>query len=297
METTTHTLATARAEYLMACQIEGKSKGTLDIYSRVTNRFCNSTGDKPLSEVTPNDIRSYLVNMDNCSKVTVSIHCRTLRSFFNFLVESNYIEKNPMTEIKTPKVPTIYPHILSEEEVGELLKVARPNPRDYSIMLLILDTGVRATELCGIKLQDLSLATMNVRVLGKGQKERTVYYSKSTAKAISRWLSVRKTEAYEDALFVNCRGEPLTRSGLLQLVRRLGRKAAIKGERVSPHTLRHTAATYYVKEGGDPHSLQMMLGHTTTKMAEKYVGHVRQENMKTLTRSRVIAAQDHHMIA
>ena len=271
METATHTLITGRAEYIMSCQIEGKTRQTLDLYSRVTGKFCDFLGDKPLASVTQGGVRSYLVSMDGCSPVTINIHFRTLRAFFNFLVKNNYIEKSPMNGLKTPKVPELYPRILTEEEVSLLLKAARPNQRDFAIVMLMIDTGIRASELVGVNLDDVDLARKCARIYGKGQKERYVYYSKPVAKALARWLAVRKPVEHEDCFFLNCRGEPLTRSGVLQLVRRVGKRAGLENKTVSPHVLRHCFASYFAREGGDPHSLQRLLGHSSTRMAERYV--------------------------
>jgi integrase/recombinase XerD len=263
-------MAAAREDYLLSCQVEGKTKRTLGLYADVTGRFACFVQGKALEDVAPHDVRSYLATL-NCSTVTVNIHCRTLRAFFSFLAKNGYIKSNPMDGITTPKVPRVFPYVLSEEEVSALLKVAKPDVRDYTILLFLLDTGVRASELCGISVDDVSLAVRSTRVFGKGAKERTVYFSDVTARALARWLSVRNPSDYETALFVGRLGEALTASGVLQIVRRVGKKAGLEGKRVSPHTLRHTFATLYVKEGGDAHSLQQMLGHTTTKMAEAYV--------------------------
>lgn len=270
MNTQTKTLTAAREDYLLSCQIEGKTKQTLGLYARVTGRFVSYVHEKAPEEITAHDVRSYLANL-NCSTVTVNIHCRTLRAFLNFLVKNGYIERNPMDTVPTPRVPRVFPYVLSEEEVAALLKVARSSERDYAVLLFLLDTGVRASELVGLSVDDLSLAARSARVFGKGAKERMVFFSDVTARALARWLSVREPAAFVDSLFVNRRGEVLTSSGVLQLVRRLGKRAGLEGKRVSPHTLRHTFATLYVKEGGDAHSLQQMLGHTTTKMAEAYV--------------------------
>jgi site-specific recombinase XerD len=270
----TSTVATATSDFLLAKQIEGLSKNTLGEYSTKTARFAaflSQVGIHDVEDVTAHHVRQYLASLEGCSSVTVGIHVKILRTYFRWLVRNAYLESDPMEMIPTPKVPRIFPYVLSEDEVAELLAVARASDRDHAILLLLLDTGVRASELCDMTVDGISLATRSARVYGKGQKERTVFYSDVTARAVARWLTVRDPADLVDNLFVGRTGQPLTRSGMLQLVRRLGRKAGIDGKRISPHTLRHTFATLYVKEGGDAHSLQQMLGHTTTKMAEAYV--------------------------
>lgn len=271
METATHTLITVRSEYVLSCQIEGKTRRTLGLYSDVTGKFCDFLGDKPLASVTQGGVRSYLVSMEGCSPVTVNIHFRVLRSFFNFLVRNEYIERSPLAGMKEPKTPKIFPYVLSEDEVAALLKAARPNQRDYAIIVFLLDSGVRASELVGLTLDDVNLATRSAKVYGKGQKERMVFLSKPATKALARWLSVRETDEYEDSLFLNRRGEALTSSGVLQLVKRLGKKAGLDNKRVSPHKIRHTFASMFIRSGGSPFVLQRMLGHSDIAMSLRYV--------------------------
>lgn len=270
----TGSLTTSTNDFLLAKQIDGLSKSTLDEYSTKTARFSAFLAGRGVvnaEDITTHHVRLYLASLDNCSSVTVGIHVKILRTYFRWLVRNAYIVSDPMENISAPKVPRVFPYVLSEDEVAELLRVARGNERNYAILLFLLDTGVRASELCGIDVDGLSIPTRSAVVFGKGQKERTVFFSDVTARALAKWLTVREPADLVDNLFVGRTGQPLTRSGILQLVRRLGKKAGIDGKRMSPHTLRHTFATLYVKEGGDAHSLQQMLGHTTTKMAEAYV--------------------------
>ena len=128
------------------------------------------------------------------------------------------------------------------------------------------------SELTGLNVDDVELATYTARVNGK-TGERTVHYGKTTAKALSSYLKSRGFIPHEDAFFVSIsKGKNrLTRSGVLQLVKKLGNKAGISGKRVSPHTLRHTAATFWIKNGGDTVSLRRQLGHVDHRMVDVYV--------------------------
>ena len=263
------TLTAAREEYLLCCQVDGKAKRTLELYELVTRLFLDYVGGE---EITTTRIRGFLVHLaESRNTTTVNIYTRTLRTFCRWLAENDYLDDDPMKAIRTPKVPSVFPFVLTEQEIHDIVKAAKGKRRDLAVTLFLLDTGVRASELCTLELDNLSLATRSARVFGKGSKERVVYYSDTTAKALSRWLSARPQTDHENALFLNQHGEPLTRHGLLKLVQRLGKLAGIEGKRVSPHTLRHSFATMFVKEGGDPHSLQRLLGHASTKMAERYV--------------------------
>ena len=185
------------------------------------------------------------------------------------MVREGYLENDVMSDIKTPKIPNRFPKVLSEEEVVILLRLTKKDTLHNAIFLFLLDTGVRASELCSLRIDDLSLGTLSARVFGKGAKERKVFYSPVTARALAKWLSVRP-ESYDRFLFIGKRGEPLTRCGLGNILLRLGRKAGIR-ERVNPHEIRHTFATLYVKAGGDAHTLQHLLGHSTLAMSLRYV--------------------------
>lgn len=262
-------LETARNEYAMVCRIEGKSSSTIDHYQSVIKLFIRSLGPR---ELTPGTIRSFLAGLSDDHKITtVSSYCRALRAFCHFLLREDLIEEDPMKDIRTPKVPRKFPHILSEEEVTELLSVAKRNPRDYAILLLLLDTGVRASELITLYIDDVDISAMSARVFGKGGKSRTVFFSPVTAKALARWKAKRPDIPHERAFFLSQRGGELTVSGLRLMLKRLQARSAIKDKKVCPHVIRHCFASLYAKEGGDPHSLAALMGHTSTKMAEVYV--------------------------
>jgi integrase/recombinase XerD len=261
-------LEAVREEYLLCRQIDGLAPGTLEIYSTVTRLFCEYLKGE---EITPTRIRGFIAWLGlERNPTTVNIYTRALRTYVRWLVQEGYLPEDPMRDVRTPKVPKKSPNVLSEEEVAALLRVAKGRPRDYAILLFLLDTGVRASELCDLHIEDVYLLTRTARVFGKCSKERIVFFSPPTAKALARWLSVRPHKHYEDSLFLGVRGEPLTRHGLGHIVTRLAAKAGIK-RRIGPHTFRHTFATLYVKNGGDAHSLMRLMGHASTAMAQVYV--------------------------
>lgn len=181
-----------------------------------------------------------------------------------------------MVRIPTPLLPQPIPKVLNQEEIIRLVRVSRKSPRNLSIVLTLLDTGVRSQELCDIELDsvDLKSRTLNIRC-GKGGKDRVVYLSNITARAISRWLSVRPNDSCDNALFLSYHTrERLDGDGLRHLINRLADKAGIKnseGKHISPSTLRKTFATSYISNGGDVHSLARLLGHSTIRTAQYYV--------------------------
>jgi site-specific recombinase XerD len=208
---------------------------------------------------------------------TPTTYFARLRSFFNFLLDEGAIEASPMATLKPPVSRSDQIQPFTEEQIADLQRAARASEhprRDVAILLLLLDTGMRASELCALLIGDLDLQEHRCTVHGKGNKARTVFYSRDTARALYSLLRDRPGDP-NAAVFVADRGlragEALTRGGLLQLFHRLGAAACIRSTRCSPHTLRHTAAVWFLKEGGHVFALKEMLGHTDLKCTSRYV--------------------------
>jgi site-specific recombinase XerD len=222
-----------------------------------------------------------------------------LRTFFNYLVLERRLHASPMARIKAPRLDGDQVQPFSEKELEALFDAAgrsRHPTRDRAILCLLLDTGIRASELCGITYGDLDLNNNAVTVTGKGNKTRRVYFSATTYGAL--WDCVwedasakpsqrdfkrtgrlpqgaRVPLKSDDPLFRSDRGRgsgmALTRSGLLQLVERLGATAGITGARCTPHTFRHTFAVTFLRNGGNVFTLQQILGHSSLKVTHRYV--------------------------
>jgi site-specific recombinase XerD len=204
---------------------------------------------------------------------TVKDYHATLRTFFRWLAEEQYIAGSPMEGIRPPVARADQIQPFTQEQVAALLLAAKQSNyphRNEAILLVLLDTAVRASELCSLRLQDLDLVGKRATVLGKGNKRRTVCLSRLTARAVNLSLRDRKYIP-TDPVFLSERGEPLTRSGLQQLLTRLGRKAGIEAVRCSPHTFRHTAAIWFLRSGGQVFALKEILGHTNLQMTMRYL--------------------------
>ena len=204
---------------------------------------------------------------------TVKDYHTTLRTFFRWLVEEGCLEESPMAGLKPPVARADQIQPFTKEQVGALLLAAKGSDhgfRDEAILLLLLDTGVRASELCALRLENVDVIGKRAVVLGKGNKRRSVYFSRLTARAINQALRGRNA-APSDPVFRSERGEALTRSGLQQLLRRLARTAGVEAIRCSPHTFRHTCAIWFLRNGGQVFSLKEMLGHTDLHMTMRYV--------------------------
>ncbi|BCM89021.1 tyrosine recombinase XerD [Abditibacteriota bacterium] len=211
---------------------------------------------------------------------TVEAYYNYIRGFCRWMVSDPYIplEIDLSVGVRVPKSKSELIEPFSDEQLKALLTAAdrsKHNKRDRAILLFMLDTGVRASELCGLTWGDVQLYPNygQARVLGKGKKERKVNFSRVAARALWKY-SQESPRTAQAPVFLSDRGinggGALTRSGLLQLFDRLGTEADLTGVRCSPHTMRHTFAIKFLRRGGQAFSLQIMLGHTDLKMTQKY---------------------------
>jgi len=141
--------------------------------------------------------------------------------------------------------------------------------RNKSILFLLLDTGIRASELGNLRIHNVDVRNSRITVMGKGSKQRTIPSSPRTGQVLWRYLAQRKESTAEKFLFVTNQGRILTRSRILNIMRTLGNRAGVNG--VNVHRFRHTFAINYLRNGGDPYTLQIMLGHSTMEMVKRYL--------------------------
>lgn len=208
---------------------------------------------------------------------TAATYHSHLRAFFHWLVSEEVVDISPLEKIKPPIARADQIQPFSAEEIEALLNAAKRSrhpARDKAILLLGMDSGMRATEMVSLKRRDVDFDEKCCTVLGKGNKRRKVYFGIRVRKALIQYINAERHEP-DDPLFFADRGtragEPLTRSGLLQLMWRLGEAAAIRSKRCSPHTLRHTFAVEFLKAGGNVFTLKELLGHTDLTMTNRYV--------------------------
>lgn len=206
------------------------------------------------------------------SRTVKDVH-GALRTFFRFLVAEGYIPGSPMEGLRPPihRPDQIQP--FTEEQVQALLKASKASQqpkRDEALLLFMLDSGVRVSELCELDFQDVDIVNRKAIVRGKGNKHRAIYFSRETGRVLWRYLRERELEP-ESPLFESKRGERLTRYGVRQILERLGETAKIEAVRCSPHTVRHTFAVMFLRAGGSVFTLKEMLGHTDLAMTNRYV--------------------------
>jgi integrase/recombinase XerC/integrase/recombinase XerD len=166
--------------------------------------------------------------------------------------------------------------ILSDDEIGRIVQSINPDSflgaRLYAIVLVLLDTGIRASELCTLTMDNTFLTEGFLKVRGKGNKERMVPFGALTKKALLKYLHSYRPEAQSDdqrELFLSIEGTPLSYNGLALLIRRLGSNSDVP--RLHPHLFRHTFAVRYLMNGGDIMTLRLILGHTTLEVTQMYM--------------------------
>jgi len=258
---------------------------------------------KILNKVTTDDLLAFVIWLSRSRKQSNAArarHIASLRSFFKYLhSKRRVIDSNPAYDLESPKIGKRNPKYLTLEQSQELLKVAYESPkesneRDYCMLTLFLNCGMRLSELRGINIDDIHGTTLTV--IGKGNKERTIYLNDACLEAINDWMNKRATlkikPQAEKALFVSKRGTRISADMIQITIKRLLGEAGIDTNVYSVHKLRHTAATLMYKYGKvDIRNLQMILGHQSVSTTQIYT-HVDDEALQKAVESNPLANFD-----
>lgn len=264
--------------FISSKQIEGCSDRTIKYYKEIIDKF-NDSFDKSIKKITTEEIRSYLSNykeMSSCGSTTIDNIRRVLSSFFSWLEDEDYIIKSPIRRIHRIKTPTTVKEVLTDENL-EKLRDECENIRDLSLIELLISTGMRVGELVNLNISNLNFEDRSCIVLGKGNKEREVYFDAKTKLHLKEYISKRNDT--NDALFVSLR-EPhqrLSISGIELIVRNLGVNTNIN--KVHPHKFRRTLATMAIDKGMPVEQVQKLLGHVKIETTMHYAM-VNQSNVK-----------------
>jgi site-specific recombinase XerD len=284
------TLSTLVDDFVATKQTEGLSAKTLNWYRWILGKFTDALGNPKLAELNIQEARNFIAGLqsrtsryDNHPRIpkmegglsayTISAYVRTLKVFSKWLHEEGYIKADLFVRLKIPKTPETVIEILSDDEIRRLVDCINPNTiigaRLYAVVLLLLDTGLRASELCTLTTANTDLSDGAIKVMGKGKKERIIYFSAATKKAIHRYLTVYRPESNRPETFLSDDGTPLTYNGLKLIILRLRDKADIP--RLHLHLFRHTFAVKYLMNGGDLMSLKRLMGHTDISTTSLYL--------------------------
>lgn len=279
--------------FKLSCQTEGLSPKTTEWYTSFLQRFLSflEQSELPtrLDRIEKIHIRRFILYLQQeartphtnkpLSGATVQGYVRTLKAFFAWAEREEYTPANLMVKIPVPKAETRVIATFTETQIQNLFTLCLSSKghsiRNMVILLLLLDCGLRVSELVGIELNDIDLEEGVIKIRkAKGNKERYVPVGSVVQKAVWNYINTSRPGPFStrvNNLLLNDNGLPLTRNGVQQMLRRYGRKAGIAGVRCSPHTLRHTFARNYLLNGGDIFSLQKILGHSSLASVRMYL--------------------------
>ncbi|MFN0156484.1 MAG: site-specific tyrosine recombinase XerD [Bacteroidota bacterium] len=291
-----------RDQYLHFLSLEkNASRNTVSAYRLDITRylgFLQKQGIRHLKAVTEVHMSGFLGSLrkQGLSPRSVNRACSAIKGFHKFLVGDGIVKANPAELVDTQKVERALPGVLTQPEVEAILQqtVASPQDkkslwvRDRAILEVLYASGLRVSEVIGLKQSSVFPEEGLVRVFGKGSKERVVPIGQSALRWIDRYkkecrLLLAGARESEDALFLNMRGTPLTRMSIWNIVRSYTQKAGITKE-VHPHTFRHSFATHLLEGGADLRSVQEMLGHADISTTQIYT-HIDREYLKEVHRT------------
>jgi len=287
--------------YLMDCQGRDCSARTVGWYEqklRVWSAWMVEQGVTDIVGVTVHQLRAFLIYVQQTviqapepgrpsrsagqarTAHTVHGYAQVIKTFCTWLYNEELLEDNPARRLRLPKVPRYMIKPFTAEHLSRILNACDCRTtlgfRDYVMILLLADTGIRLAELCGLRVWDVVMRDASghgyIRVFGKGRREREVGVSPDVLALLWKYIKAYREpgEEREEHVFINRRGEPLHPTGVGQLLRRIKRRAEITDCRVSPHTFRHTFASGYLEQGGDMHNLSLLLGHSEARTTEIY---------------------------
>ena len=264
--------------FISAKEVEGCSIRTIKYYKEIIERLVSKL-DKPIQEITTEEIRIYLSDykeINNCNTTTIDNLRRVLSSFFSWLEDEDYILKSPVRRIHKVKTASVIKETFTDENL-EKLRDTSNCIRDLVLIELLFSTGIRVGELVKLNISDINFEDRSCKVIGKGNKQREVYFDARTKIHLKQYLAIRNDE--NEALFVS-KKKPFQRlsiAGIELIVRKLGIQTDI--DRVHPHKFRRTLATMAIDKGMPIEQVQKLLGHVKIETTMHYAM-VNQNNVK-----------------
>lgn len=279
--------------YQLSCYTEGKSSKTIEWYVCFLTKFMQFVESNKLSgdicQIDSQRISEFIRYLQteakvprkdtNLSPATIQGYVRTLKAIFSWLEREDYIQVNPMNKIPVPRAPSKVINTFTLDQISSLITACEVSNssgcRNLTIILLMLDCGLRVSEVANIEMENTKLTEGYIRVTGgKGGRERILPIGNLVQRCLWKYVHCFRPEPLNGMvsnLFLNESGLPLTRNGIQQMLKRCGRRAGLFGVRCSPHTLRHTFAKNYLLNGDDIFSLQKILGHSSLASVRTYL--------------------------
>ena len=270
---------------------ENKSKRTIETVAAAVKQFDRFLGGCHTPDrLKAEDLRRYILFLQQkerwaghptikkghgkLSPDAVACYIRSIKAFWSWLKRERFITRDPFKAVMVPKTPRKIVATFTPHQVTQLLK-AIPHQdsagyRDFAMVIALYGTAMRIGELTGLRLNDVHFDSGQLRVMGKGARERAISMTPTVYKALFKYANHWRPKVASDFFFVHENGRPLTRFYVDHKFEAWGRKAKISGVRCSPHTLRHTFSINLLRNGGDLFTLQRILGHSTLDMTRRY---------------------------
>lgn len=269
----------AIATFLRNCRIRNLADTTVTYYKDVLSmlkRMMAQQGVERPTDVTHDHVHECILakREEGAVDATVDKYIRGWRAFFNYMSTEGFLTENPFDRVAKIKSETRIVETFSKPQIKALFDAPNKQTftgyRNFLIMMVLLETGIRISEAEGITVPNINWRERRIKVYGKGRKERYVPFQRTLERHLKEYINIRGLLDH-DFLFVNIDNTPIKTRTMQEVIAELGVAAGVKGVRVSPHTFRHTMAKMYVMNGGDPLSLQIILGHSTLDMCRTYV--------------------------
>ncbi len=286
------------SQYRMSLEAGNRSPRTIEWYLEILRRFFGflekKSPTKSIREIGREEVRQYIrylqgaprwphrpkngKDLGKLSPSSIQGHVRAIKAFLGWLVEEGYIDSNPLVKFPLPTVPQYVIRTLTLEHIELLLSaIDRTTSLGfmyYCIILVLLDAGMRISELVNIKMTDLDIQQGLVTILGKGQKQRVVPLTRFTLRELLRYIqNFRKNHGFLESpyLFPDSNGGHISTNGIQQYLRRLAEKAGLKDVKVTPHVFRHTFGTNAAARSVNAFMIKDMMGHSSLQTTNKYI--------------------------
>lgn len=248
--------------------VDGYKRDLIDFYTFLNKKY---------KDITKNDIISYLGYMNKkLNPKSINRHIVSVKNFFKYLERNDYIKENVTSDITGVKMKKSIPKVLSEEDINKLLDINTHDSISYrnkAMLELMYSSGLRVSELLTLTISNIDLNMNTVRIFGKGSKERIMPIDDIASKYLFEYINLYRNTLLKnktsDILFLNSRGEKLSRQGFFKILKGIALEKGINKD-ISPHTIRHTFATHMLNHGADLRSIQTMLGHENIETTQIY---------------------------
>ena len=266
--------------------IKNTSENTVVSYKRDLLRmvaFMEERGILDVKDITEDRLLDYATSLkeEQFAPTSITRHNTSIKAFFRYMLENGNIDENPAENLKSPKIEKREPRVLSTVEIENLLSqkftVDAKGKRDKAILELMYATGLKTSEMIGLKLANVDLSIGCIRLSGnsKSSKERLIPYGKKAKEALSDYLLDARAQLLagaedDETVFLNCSGTPMSRQGLWKLIKTYVKKAGVKSD-ITPFTLRHSFAVHLVDNGADVSSVQELMGYSDSNTISRYI--------------------------